>query len=167
MGTGSPEDQELDLELPEEPELSPEDQLTTMDHRLIYNYQTNTLDMRKLRVTDIKDCPRLILPPARTTSEEAQILTKESLWCSKYAIYRARNCNEKGYQLTDSMTKQERRGQKKLSKRKASGEIAISTTDKSCEITISRPSTCQPRCQSRLAASQKVKEWSHMSCQSI
>ena len=90
-----------------------------------------------MRPTDIKDCPRLHLPPARPEQEEIELITKECLWNQAYNRYRETKCNEKGIIQNDPMTKQERRGKAKLSKRARNGEIVISTTDKSCELTIS------------------------------
>merc|ERR1711954_17894 len=54
-----------------------------------------------------------------------------------YQMYKNTNCDEKGIIRNDPMTKQERRGKIKLHKRATNGEIVISTTDKSCDITIS------------------------------
>ena len=137
IGSGGPKDQELDLDtLPEEPTLTDEEKLITLDDRIVYNYTTKTLDLRKKRVTDLKDCPRLHLPPARPQDEEVELLTKETLWSKEYLTFRSRNCTDKGILKYDNMTKSERRGYKKLMARRKRGEIVISQTDKSCEITI-------------------------------
>ena len=108
-----------------------------MKVRLVFNYNTNTLDLRRQRVTDIKDCPKLILPPSRPGNEEMELHNKETLWNNRYKLYRENKCNEKGFIKVDNMTKSERRGQRKLGKRKSTGQIVISSTDKSSEITIS------------------------------
>ena len=48
IGSGGPKDQELDLDtLPEEPTLTDEEKLITLDDRIVYNYTTKTLDLRK------------------------------------------------------------------------------------------------------------------------
>ena len=105
--------------------------------RLVYNWDTQTLDFRNLRVTDLKDCPKLVLPPPRPQSKEIGFLTKETLWSQSYQRFRIKNCNDKGILKRDPMTKSEIRGKIKLSKRANAGEIVISQSDKSNEITIS------------------------------
>ena len=52
--------------------------------------------------------------------------------------YKAKKCKENGTQLTDNLTKAQRRGQAKLKKRQDNGEIVISQTDKSGINTVSK-----------------------------
>ena len=82
ISNGSPQEQEEDKKnFPEEPNLDDDQKLSLIEDRLIYNYKTHTLDLRNRRVTDIKDCPRVCLPPSRPETEEIQLHTKEALWC--------------------------------------------------------------------------------------
>ena len=95
--------------LPQQEPLSTEQIISQESDRLVYNWDTNTLDFRKLRVTDLKDCPKLILPPPRPQVEEIGFITKETLWAEKYQCYRTKFCNEKGIQTTKQLTKSEKR----------------------------------------------------------
>ena len=76
--TGSPKDQEADL-LEFGPEEEPTDDQIIHENqdRIIYNPDTKTIDWRKQKATDLRDCPKLRLPPARPTAEEIQMSTKE------------------------------------------------------------------------------------------
>ena len=66
MTTGSPKEQEDDAtNLLEEPELSEEQKLDLLKETLVYDYDKHTLDFRKMKATDLKDCPKLHLPPSR------------------------------------------------------------------------------------------------------
>ena len=67
-----------------------------------------------MRPTDLKDCPRQHLPPARPEHEEIQMISKECLWNQAYNTFKNKNCDEKGIIKNDPMTKQERRGKVKL-----------------------------------------------------
>ena len=75
--------------------------------------------------------------PARPPQEEVQYQTKEFLWTNQVQIYINANCDEKGYIKADNMTRQERRGHRKLLKRRAKGTIIFSKTDKSAKNTVS------------------------------
>ena len=93
--------------------------------------------MRKLNTKDLKDPPRHNLPKARSQKEESIFMTKQTLWAQAYANFMTTNCNQKGVQKGDTMTQSERNGQIELKNRAKKGEIVISETDKSTEITIS------------------------------
>ena len=136
--TGSPQEQLDDLEEngPEE-EQTDEEIIREEEHRMVFNPDSKVMDLRRLRTTDIKDCPRLILPPARPQTEEMEMAAKEQLWLQRYSQYMSLNCNAQGKIRQDNMTKSERAGLKKLLTRKKTNEIIISKTDKSSKNTVS------------------------------
>ena len=115
---GCPAEQKADEEVngPEEEE-SEEQTLMYHQEGEIFNEEKKTLDWRNQRVTDLRDCPKLILPTPRPTSEEMVMATKETMWSLRYSQYQARNCDEEGRIRMDNMTKSERRGFVKLNKR--------------------------------------------------
>ena len=102
----------------EEP--SDEDVINDNRDRELHDPDRGTLDFRKLRPTDIRDCPRLILP-----KEEAMFQVKEVLWNETVRRYRERHCKESGDQMVDNLSRQERRGIRKLRARAKSGEIVM------------------------------------------
>ena len=111
MTPGSPKEQEDDAaNLPEEPELSDEQKLDLLKETLVYDYDKHMLDFRKMKATDLKDCPKLHLPPSRPQAEKVEFHTKEHMWTMKYCEYMMKHCTENGRQKIDNMTKQERRG---------------------------------------------------------
>ena len=67
------------------------------------------MDFRKLRPTDLRDCPRLSLPQPRPPKEEATLQAKEVIWAEATARYKALHCKEDATQMVDNLTKQERR----------------------------------------------------------
>ena len=136
--TGSPKEQEAMEEVYGEPE-EPSDAQVIEDNREreFLDPERGTLDFRRLRPTDIRDCPRLMLPQPRPPPEEAMFQAKEVLWNQVVDKYIRGHCRENGDQMVDNITKQERRGIRKLRLRAKRGEIVISTTDKSGKLTVS------------------------------
>ena len=63
--------------------------------------------------------------------------TREQIWNTTISRYRETNYKENGTQRADNLTKAERRGEIKLSKRTLAGEIVVSETDKSGKTTVS------------------------------
>ena len=141
IGTGSPLEQEEDAQADQAAgvvqEQTEDEILLAEDHRVIYSMSSKTLDFRKLRTTDLKDCPRLYLPPPRPQAEEAEMGAKEFSWEHRYKIFMRNSCDESGRMKIDNMTRAERKGFFKLIKRAKSRELAISQTDKSAKNTVS------------------------------
>ena len=106
--TGGPKDQEEDEREFGEPD-EPTDEEIFEEHRdrLTYNPETKVIDFRNLKVTDIKDCPRLQLPAPRNQEEELDFKAKETLWSIKYKNFMNVNCDDKGRICEDNMTRQE------------------------------------------------------------
>ena len=141
IGTGSPLEQEEDAQADQAAgvvqEQTEDEVLLAEDHRVIYSMSSKTLDFRKLQTTDLKDCPRLYLPPPRPQAEEAEMGAKEFSWEHRYKIFMRNSCDESGRMKIDNMTRAERRGYFKLIKRAKNRELAISQTDKSAKNTVS------------------------------
>ena len=138
MTKGSPKEQlEAIEEDPESENPSDEQQILENLTREIYNPETKTQDLTKLKATDMKHNPRLHLPPPRPPQEEVALATKDHMWTNTVRVYKTDNCNEFGDQTETNMTKQEARGIKKLLKRQSNGEFVISQTDKSNKNSIS------------------------------
>ena len=64
------------------------------------------MNFKNLRVTDIKDCPRVQLPASRKPEEEMVFKAKETLWSLRFANYMAKNCDDKGRIKLDNMKEQ-------------------------------------------------------------
>ena len=85
--TGGPREHEEDLEtLGPEPEQTDDQIIAEEAPRCIYDEDSKVFDLRKIKATDLRDCPRLQLPAARPQEEELMISAKEHLWSQRYAI---------------------------------------------------------------------------------
>ena len=121
------------------PQSAPTDQQIILENQSqeILDHEKGTLDYRKQKATGLRDCPRLILPGPRPDEEEQQLHTQETMLSRVILDYKSKRCTETGRQRTDALTKQERRGYKKLQARVKRGEVVVSTTDKSSKLSIS------------------------------
>ena len=132
MTIGSPQDQDQDLEeFGEQPEPTEDEIIEEHRSRVMYDPDKKSLDFRNLRATDLKDFPRLHLPPTRPQQEELVLATKETIWKQRYCEFMKKYCNQKGRLNMDNMTKAERRSFFKLQKRVRAKEIVVAETDKS------------------------------------
>ena len=82
---GSPSEQEEEAAMREgTPEATEEERMSNdiMENmsREVYNPITKKMDFRKLRVTDMRDNPRVQLPGPRPPDEEKVLAAKEILW---------------------------------------------------------------------------------------
>ena len=156
--TGSPEEQEQEAEAKEsEQETTPEEQIiqdiTENSSREVYDRGSKVLDFRKLKVYDMKDNPRVQLPPPRPPKEERVLEAKEFMWNETLERFISSNCDEKGNQRCRNTTREEQKGMKKIRERQKDGSIVISTTDKSGKTSASSKkklqSTRRPPCSRR------------------
>ena len=139
--TGSPKEQEeaalTEKDSPAQTEeIHMKQDLLENQSREVYNPESKVLDFRKLRVTDMTDNPRVCMPIPRPQDEEKVLGAKELVWQDIIEKYRKGNCSEKGDQLKTNITKQQKRGIKKLLDRQKKGEIVIQNTDKSGKIAV-------------------------------
>ena len=98
--------------------------------RQIYDSETKTFDMRKLRATDVKQNTYVILPKSQGVQYESGLEMRRNKYMSVFRDYVRNNCDEKSRQKSNLSAK-ENRGIKKLKKRLSEGEIMICLTDKS------------------------------------
>ena len=103
-----------------------EERVEDEEHREKFNYTKKTLDFRKLRPTDVKNCPKIKMPKARTTKEELELTSKQEM-----ALRESRRYLREISSHPDNLTKSERRGINKLKKRVDAQEVVILQTDKS------------------------------------
>ena len=103
--------------------------------RMVYDSQSRTYDERKQRVTDLKECSRIFLPKPLEVTREAQLEMRRELHMKISEEYRRKNCDPRGRQAM-VLTEKEQNGMKKLEKRKNSGEVVITMTDKSSKLCI-------------------------------
>ena len=73
----------------------------------MYNPETKVVDLRTLKVMDIKDCLHLKLPAPMKEEEEMEYKTKETLRTIKYKNFMRKNFDDKGRILADNMMRQE------------------------------------------------------------
>ena len=97
---GSPKEQEEDARISEgeqrTQEQKMEDEITENSSREVFDRGNKVLDFRKLRVTDMKDNPRVQLPSPRPPAEETVMGAKELLWKEVTEKYGEVKCNAKG-----------------------------------------------------------------------
>ena len=88
------------------------------------------IDMRKKRVTDMKENSRIYLPKPLPALEEAKIAIRRETYENVFKTFKEEKCTEKGEQKSN-LTWSQRKGLKSLKKRTEEGEIIIMMTDKS------------------------------------
>ena len=104
--------------------------------RQIFDPIEKVIDMRKRRVTDMKENSRVILPKPLSAYEEAKIAVRRENFEKVFGDYCQEHCSEKGEQKTN-LTFSQRNGLRKLRKRIKDGEFVVMLTDKSGKLAIS------------------------------
>ena len=105
------------------------------ESRQPYDYKNKSLDLRKRRVTDLKENSRVILPRPLSTTEEAFIAVRRENVHNIFKEYSKEMCQEDGEQKSN-LTPAQMRGLKKIRKRIKAGEIVILLTDKSGKLAV-------------------------------
>ena len=82
--------------------------------------------------------PRNYLPKSRPPKEEVELAAKSHILKQASINYKMQHCDNKGKQLDSNILSLEQEGVDSLQLRKEKGEIVISTTDKSNNLTVSR-----------------------------
>ena len=89
-------------------------------HREIWDPNTNTIDFKKVRASDVRNNPRVVIPKARNVKEEAELAARTMMIEDEVKKFIMENPeNEK------NLTASEFRGYQKLLKRVATGEIIV------------------------------------------
>ena len=98
--------------------------------RQIFDPIEKIIDMRKKRVTDMKENSRIYLPKPLPAIEEAKIAIRRETFENVFKTFVKEKCTEKGEQKTN-LTWSQKKGLRSLKKRVDEGEIIIMMTDKS------------------------------------
>ena len=159
---GSPAEQEQEAEeLLQEtgaPSVDPTPEQVILDQgsREIYDPDTLTYNLGKLKATDVRNNPKIYLPKPRPYREEQVLESKEQVYLDTWMAYQNEHCNAKGDQLETNLTNSEERGKDKLLKRVELGEIIISETDKSQNFTVSTPDSYIEQGNKHVAKDRKI-----------
>ena len=105
------------------------------ESRQIFDPINKTLDMRKRRVTDLKENSRVTLPKPLPASDEAKINVRREKYESVFNTYAEEHCSEDGAQRSN-LSQAQRNGLRKLQKRVQDGEIIVMMTDKSGKMAV-------------------------------
>ena len=107
------------------------------ENREYFNPETKVIDFRKIKATDLRDNPRVILPKPRPPGEEIELIVQEQIWQTTIEKYAENHCNSKGDQKQSNLTNSQKIGMSKLKNRSKDGSIVIGETDKSNKTTLS------------------------------
>ena len=117
-----------DDEVPEpEPEISTVDQAKT---RQVYDRDTGVFNMTKLRVTDLPENRKVILPKALSAKNEAKLEVRNDTLRKAFKEYRAANCDEKDRQKPN-LPPHLNKALHSLRKKVKEGMLLLVPTDKS------------------------------------
>ena len=105
--------------------------------RIIFDQESNTINMGARRATDMKHNSRLIMPQPRPPMEEAIQCTRQEVWKSAVSRYKVEHCNKTGVINVNNLNDKERVGLNKLRKRVKEGEITILKADKGNRFVVS------------------------------
>ena len=108
--------------------------------RQIFDPINKSLDLRKRRVTDLKENSKVYLPKPLPSKEEAKIEIRRDQYEKVFKAYVDENCSESGAQ-SSNLTFSQKNGLRKLQKRKKDGDIIILTTDKSGKFAVTDTET--------------------------
>ena len=122
--------------IPNEKELEEEAE-TEMKIRNVYNHEEKDMDMRRLRVTDMRNMPRTMMPPPRPNGEEAEIHVRRETWKNEARMYINKECKDDGTQKTRNMSEEQSKGLKETMEEVKDGKIMIGQSDKGKELTVS------------------------------
>ena len=142
MTAGSPMEQEAANENESKSEPIPQEEkirqeVTEESSRELFDQDRKVLDFRKLRVSDLKDNPRVILPFPRPPKEEQVLNSQEGVCVEIVDGFIRSHCLESGELKEHNITRAQKRGIYKLQQRALRGEIVITSTDKSGKLCVS------------------------------
>ena len=105
------------------------------ESRQPYNPVENKIDLRRRRVTDLKENTRVYLPKPLPINEEAKIQIRRERLEKVYRDFVNENCTDKGEQRSN-LTSAQKRGIASLKKRIKDGELIVRMTDKSGKLVL-------------------------------
>ena len=98
--------------------------------RQVYDSDTKTLDLRKLRATDVKLNSQVYLPESQNVKYESQLELRSSKYLEIFQNYVKEKCDSK-HRQNSNLSASQSKGIKKLKKRISDGELIVCPTDKS------------------------------------
>ena len=105
--------------------------------RLVYDCDSDVIDLGCRRSTDMKHSQMLHLPQARPPAEEATLSARLEVWKSTTSEFIEENCMTGGVLKTHNLSAEERIGLGKLKKRIRAGDITVLPSDKGNQFTVS------------------------------
>ena len=135
---------EKDTEVDEEPDITDEEAAKIEEiaarSRKVYDEETGHLDLSKLRVTDLKENKRVILPKALNATEEAKIEVRlDALW-KEFKEYVKEECKEDGSQESN-LSHEQLLGLQSLRKKIKEEGLLVVPTDKSGKLCVTNKET--------------------------
>ena len=94
--------------------------------RMMWEPEREALDMRKIRTSDTRYNRRMYFPKELSIEEESVIEVRKNVWLKVYKRYMEANCNEKGDQKEQALSKRQKVGLMRLLKRVKDGEMVVS-----------------------------------------
>ena len=139
--SGSPEEQAEDLADNQTNILPTEDEyywgiINENKEREIYDPESKTLDIGKLRCTDLRNNPRLHMPGPRPQREETMMQAKKEMYIEATKMYISKNCLKDGSQQEGGLDDEFKEGLEEIEEYKKTYNVVISTTDKSGKYTL-------------------------------
>ena len=98
--------------------------------RMIYDDESNVLDLAKRRVTDIPQNSKVYLPPPLPPGTEAGLAVKKQQLMSTFNTFTASHCDAKGKQISSSLSRTQQVGLASLKARSKAGDLFILEMDK-------------------------------------
>ena len=130
--------------------------ITRFQELLVFNQETNTMDMEACRCTAMKHNQRLHLPKPRPPAEEAALGARQDIWLKTATDYIEEHCLEKGVSKVNNLSASERIGLCKLRKKIKSGEIIVLPSDKGNTFTVSSLESYARQGDTHTAADKKI-----------
>ena len=139
--SGSPEEQAEDLADNQTNILPTEDEyywgiINENKEREIYDPESKTLDLGKLKCTDLRNNPRLHMPGPRPQREETMMQAKKEMYIEATKMYISKNCYKDGSQREGGLDDEFKEGLEEIEEYKKTYNVVISTTDKSGKYTL-------------------------------
>ena len=105
--------------------------------RLVFDYDSNTIDMGAKHATNMKHNQKLVLPHPRPPAKEAVLGACMDVRKEAAMDYTRTNCSPDGTQMSHNINTDERVGLAKLSKGVKSGQIIVLSSDNGNIFTVS------------------------------
>ena len=108
-----------------------EDQLK---YREVYDYENETFDFAKLRVTDMPTCRRRLPPPPVPVGQTIVLSNIKQKIVEETKSYIKEKCDKKGFPKQQNVSKEVSQGLKSWKKQIQEGEVVATATDKSGDL---------------------------------